>query len=252
MAIFNNKYKCMTAPFLTAEWRKLIMANYVVPPALLEPHLPYGTELDTWEGQCYVSLVGFMFLKTKILGLPFPLHRDFEEVNLRFYVRRFDGTAWKRGVVFLSEIVPKPAIVWVANSIYGESYRTCRMRHQWQMEAERFTVSYDWKNYSGGPWNRIAVQTKPQPSPIEAGSAAEFITEHYWGYAKRGPRRTFEYAVEHPRWTVYEVLEHDIRCDIPRFYGSEFVAPLSVPPASIFMAEGSEVLVRQKRVIGDW
>ena len=241
----------MSSPFLTAEWRKLIMANYVVPPALLEPHLPYGTELDTWEGQYYVSLVGFMFLKTKVLGVPFPLHRDFEEVNLRFYVRRFDGVTWKRGVVFLSEIVPKPAIVWVANSIYGESYTTCRMRHHWQMEAEHFKVQYDWKSYGGGPWNRLSVQTKPQAVPLAVGSAEEFITEHYWGYAKRGPRRTFEYAVEHPRWTVYEVLTYEIKCDLARFYGPEFSDLLSAPPASIFLAEGSEVLVRQKRIIGD-
>ena len=226
------------------------MANYVVAPALLEPHLPYGTELDTWEGECYVSLVGFMFVKTKVLGVPFPWHRDFEEVNLRFYVRRFDGQAWRRGAVFLSEIVPKPAIVWVANSIYGESYATCRMRHRWQVGAERLTVEYDWKNYGGGQWNRMAVQAKPQPEALEVGSAAEFITEHYWGYAKRGPRRTFEYAVEHPRWAVYEVLEHEIRCDVARFYGTEFLEALSGPPASIFMAEGSEVVVRQKVVIG--
>jgi len=239
----------MSTPFLTAEWRKLIMANYIVPPELLTPHLPYGTELDIWQGHCYVSLVGFMFLKTKVLGVPFPLHRNFEEVNLRFYVRHFDGVEWKRGVVFISEIVPKPAIVWVANSIYGESYATCRMRHQWQMEEHRFAVSYDWKKYSGGPWNRISVKTKPQPGSLPAGSAAEFITEHYWGYAKRGPQRTFEYAVEHPRWDVYEVLEHEIVCDTARFYGPEFAEILAAPPASIFMAEGSSVLVRQKKVL---
>ena len=239
----------MSTPFLTAEWRKLIMANYIVPPALLERHLPYGTELDTWQGDCYVSLVGFMFLKTKVLGIPFPLHRNFEEVNLRFYVRHFDGELWKRGVVFISEIVPKPAIVWVANSIYGESYATCRMRHHWKIEQEHFKVGYDWKNYSGGPWNRIAISTNPQPVALKTGSAAEFITEHYWGYAKRGARRSFEYAVEHPRWDVYDVLDHEIICDISRFYGAEFTEFLSGPPASIFMAEGSEVLVRQKRVL---
>lgn len=225
------------------------MANYVVPPALLEPHLPYGTELDTWEGQCYVSLVGFMFLKTRVLGIPFPWHRDFEEVNLRFYVRRFDGRGWKRGVVFLSEIVPKPAIVWVANSIYGESYATCKMRHQWATDAGRLRVGYEWKQYGGPTWNRISVLAKAQPSPLQVGSAAEFITEHYWGYAKRGPRRTFEYAVEHPRWDVYEVLEHEIVCEVARFYGPQFAEILAGPPASIFMAEGSEILVRQKRIL---
>jgi len=33
-------------PFLTAEWRKLAFANYPVDPAVLQPCLPFGTELD--------------------------------------------------------------------------------------------------------------------------------------------------------------------------------------------------------------
>ena len=74
--------------FLTAEWRYLVMLNYQIEPDLLRPFLPQGTELDSWQGQTFVSIVGFNFLNTRLLGLPIPGHINFEELNLRFYVRR--------------------------------------------------------------------------------------------------------------------------------------------------------------------
>jgi uncharacterized protein YqjF (DUF2071 family) len=78
--------------FLTAEWQHLVMLNYEVDAGLLVPFVPAGTELDDWKDKIFVSLVGFLFLNTKLLGfLPIPMHSNFEEVNLRFYVRRHTG-----------------------------------------------------------------------------------------------------------------------------------------------------------------
>jgi len=96
--------------FLNAEWRKLILANYEFDEDILKKHLPYKTEIDKWNSTSYVSLVGFMFKNTKLLGIPIPFHRNFEEVNLRFYVRYKQNNEWKRGVVFIKELVPKIAI----------------------------------------------------------------------------------------------------------------------------------------------
>jgi uncharacterized protein YqjF (DUF2071 family) len=89
--------------FLTGEWRRLIFVNYSIDPKIVEPYLPYKTELDTWGGNTYVSLVGFLFKNVRIKGVNFPFHTNFEEVNLRFYVRYFDGTIWKRGMVFIKK-----------------------------------------------------------------------------------------------------------------------------------------------------
>ncbi len=89
--------------FLTAEWRHLAMLSYEIDPELLQPLVPRGTDLDTWQGRTYVSVVGFLFLRTRVLGIPVPFHRNFEEVNLRFYVRRLaDGrttSTYPAGVV---------------------------------------------------------------------------------------------------------------------------------------------------------
>ena len=232
--------------FLTAEWRKLMMANYVVPPELLQPFVPWGTELDFWQGRCYVSLVGFMFLKTKMLGIPFPFHRDFEEANLRFYVRRKVGDEWRRGAVFIKEIVPKPGISFVANVVYGESYSTHLMRHTWQFSDQERLVSYEWKPFFKGRWFKMSALTEPVAQPILSGSEEEFITEHYWGYARAGERHSNEYQVQHPRWDVYKVRSHEITGDFGSMYGKEFGEILAGPPSSVFVAEGSEIAILGK------
>ncbi len=238
----------MKRKFLEAEWKHLIMANYAVDPALLQPYLPAGTELDLWEGNCYVSLVGFMFQQTKVLGIKIPLHVNFEEVNLRFYVRHKHNGMWKRGVVFISEIVPKPAIAFVANTFYNEHYRTCRMKHRIEQTVDWLYVGYQWKHR--GAWNSISVVADPDPLPMLAGSEEEFITEHYWGYSKTTAEKTTEYAVEHPRWKVHRVETYEVRCDFGKLYGDVFAGLTHAKPDSVLLAEGAEVVVRSKRVIG--
>lgn len=223
------------------------MANYQVPKELLLPYVPMGTELDFWQDRCYVSLVGFMFLNTRVLWLSIPFHRNFEEVNLRFYVRRKTAQGWRRGVVFIKEIVPKPAITFVANTLYGEKYATQQMRHQWAMEQEYPRISYEWRPFLSADWYKLAAEIAPVAQPIAIGSEAEFITEHYWGYAKTGAQSTNEYQVDHPRWEVYPVRDFEISGDFGRLYGKEFGPLLEEPPVSVFVAEGSEITVMGKQ-----
>ena len=61
------------------KWRKLIMANYEIEPGILKKYIPTGTELDTWSNKYYVSLVGFMFLKTKLRGITIPSIQTFRK-----------------------------------------------------------------------------------------------------------------------------------------------------------------------------
>ncbi len=238
----------MKKKFLTAAWKYLIMANYVVEPAVLLPYLPANTELDLWRGKCYVSLVGFMFQQTKVLGVKIPFHVNFEEVNLRFYVRYNDKGNWKRGVVFISEIVPKPAIVWVANTLFNENYRVCRMQHRIEQTPDWLYAGYQWQY--AGQWNSLSVVADPEPVPMPADSAEEFILEHYWGYSKKAGVQTTEYAVEHPRWNIHRVETYEIHCDFGTLYGKDFAHLSGTAPATVFLAEGAVVAVGDKRVIG--
>lgn len=230
--------------FLKAEWRKLALANYEVPPKVLEPYCPYGTQLDLWEGKCYVSLVGFMFLNTQLMGIKIPFHVNFEEVNLRFYVKREVGGEVRRGVVFMKEIVPKPAITFVANTLYKENYATMSMKHEWVEKENERSVSYQWKNK--GLWQSFSVVAEATASEIAQGSETEFITEHYWGYAHVNNSKTNEYEVTHPRWKKYVVNQYEIEVDFARNYGDNFGFLNDVKPTSVMLAEGSEITVEPK------
>lgn len=231
--------------FLKAEWRKLILVNYEVAPSLLEKYVPEGTELDLWNNRCYVSLVGFMFRNTRIRGIKVPGHVNFEEVNLRFYVKRVVNGELRRGVVFIKEIVPKWAITFVANTVYKEHYETLPMDHDWNFYEENQTIQYSWNKK--GVNNFVRVDAQATPVHIEKGSEEEFITEHYWGYSQG--KRTVEYEVTHPRWAHYPVNHALVEVDFGVTYGEEFRFLNESDPISIFLAEGSEITVESKSYI---
>jgi len=233
--------------FLTAEWRKLIMANYEIDPAILKPYLPAFTELDFFEGKTYVSSVGFLFKDVKLLGLSIPFHKTFEEVNLRFYVRHFDGAKWKRGTVFISEIVPKPAIAFVANTLYKEHYSTMRMRFEWAFTENAVDINYEWRHKKH--WNKIAVSAEDKLMAIPKDSFEEFITEHYWGYNRISEKQTTEYEVRHPRWDQYAVKSFEIKADFKSLYGNDFSFLSTAKPNNVLLAEGSAISIEGKRTI---
>ena len=232
--------------FLTAQWKNLIMLNYEVDPEILKPYLPAATEIDLWKGKALVSMVGFMFKETRVLGIKWPFHVNFEEVNLRFYVRHFDGKEWKRGAVFISEIVPKPVIAVIANILYKEHYRALRMRHSVTKEGLHQTrFLYEWK--LNGRWNKIGATVRNSLVKIKEGSPEEFIFEHYWGYNKLTDYKTTQYQVEHIAWQVAEVKDYVFEADVAELYGEIFVPYLTGKPYSAFWANGSDIAVR----IGD-
>lgn len=233
--------------FLTAEWNNLAMINYEVDPAILEKYVPKGTELDFFNGKCYVSFIGFLFENVRLLGMKIPFHTHFEEVNLRFYVRHLDNGVWKRGAVFISEIVPKLAITLVANTFYNEEYRTMPMKHEIKIKDDSRTFIYQWK--LNNTWNTIHVETQKNPIAIEPNSEAEFITEHYFGYSKINDEETYEYEVTHPRWQQYEVIQNKSIIDFEVVYGKEFSFIKEVQPTSVFLAVGSKITIEGKRKI---
>jgi uncharacterized protein len=233
--------------FLTAEWRHLAMLNYEVDPRILASFIPGGTELDRWHGKAFISLVGFRFLQTKMFGfLRIPMHSNFEEVNLRFYVRRqADNRAdaeVRRGVVFLRELVPRWAIAFVARTFYNENYSALPMAHEIRPVGDHdLSVAYRWRGGRG--WNEINVETADNSALPAEGSMEEFITEHYWGYAAQPGGGCVEYRVTHPSWRVWQSRQSAFEGDGEEFYGKEIAEVLRGKPQSAFLAEGSAVTV---------
>jgi hypothetical protein len=230
----------MAGIFLTAEWRYLAMLNYTVPPELLESFVPRGTELDLWNGRAYVSVVGFHFRDTRLLGVAIPFHRTFEEVNLRFYVRRVVDGDVRRGVVFIRELVPRAAIAVVARLAYNEPYRFLPMRHSIS-DVETVSVAYEWKGPSG--WSGVHLTTEGPANPLRDGSEEEFITQHLWGYTKQRDGSTVEYQVSHPRWNVWRARSARLDGNLGDVYPAEFVSILNRAPESALLADGSPITV---------
>ncbi len=231
--------------FLTARWEDLIMANYAVDPKILEPFLPAGVELDYYKGNTYISLVGFMFRNTKIFQVPVPGLGTFEEVNLRFYVTRKDGSQVKRGVVFINETVPYKLVAWIANRLYKEHYSAVPTRNKKTLKIATSEIQYLWKSKS--LWNSLSVVADITMKPMVSGSFEEYIFEHYYGYTLINSSQTDEYKVEHPRWDISKVLSYQINCDFEEVYGKSFCFLNNCTPENVIFAAGSKVAVKWKR-----
>lgn len=219
------------------------MVNIEVDPKLLEPLVPRGTELDTWEGRHYVSVVGFRFLRTRVLGIAVPFHTNFDELNLRFYVRRTVDGEVRRGVVFVREVVPKWAIAAVARWVYGENYISLPMKSDVRLDGGAGYAEYSWR--LRGEWGRLRASCNGPSQPLVPASEAEFITEHYWGYCRQRDGGTMEYQVQHPPWRVWPEAKLSLAGDLRAIYGADFGDCLKQTPVSGLVAEGSPIVVHR-------
>lgn len=238
--------------FLTAEWRYLVMLSYEVDPAALAPLVPVGTVLDAWHGRALATMVGFRFLNTRVLGVPVPLHRSFDEVNLRFYVRRHlpNGDV-RRAVVFVREFVPRLAVALVARLAYNEPYRAVPMRSTVPAEAVDAPgrLTYEWRTGSG--WQRLAATPLGGPAVPDPTSEDAFVAERHWGYTRQRDGSTLEYEVTHPAWRVWRATAPVLAADVTGLYGRAFAGALGGPPASALIAEGSAVSVHSPSRVED-
>lgn len=230
--------------FLTAEWRWLAMLNYQVEPELLGPLVPRGTALDLWNGTAYVSVVGFLFERIRVLGVPLVTHRRFEEVNLRFYVSREVRGETRGGVTFIRELVPRRLIAAAAKATYNEPYRRVTMFHRLEVtdSAAAKRAAYEWR--IGPRFSTIRVEAEGAGQPLVAGTFEDHLTHREWGYTRQRDGSTVEYRVDHPRWTFWPAS--DAQCAGPALaesFGDDFADVLRGGPQSAWLSDGSAVAV---------
>jgi uncharacterized protein YqjF (DUF2071 family) len=236
----------MIQPSITAQWRKLLLVNYEVDPKVLDPFLPYDTEYALWNNKCYVSLVGFQFLNVRIGGVPIPFHTDFDEINLRFYVRRKSAHIWHYGVVFIKEIVSLPIVTFVANTLFTEHYETLPLKHDMKVTPEKIAMEYQWKKHE---WQSFSIESGPSSHMIEDNTEEHFLTSQHWGFSKANDHKTIEYSVEHPRWSAYSTRRFDIKVDFRGTYGDRFAFLDNATPESVFLTEGSDITLKKRVVL---
>jgi uncharacterized protein len=229
--------KTVRRPFLTARWSNLAILTWEVAPALLEPHLPPGLELDRRDGAVFASLVAFDFIDTRVLGIPWPGLTRFPEVNLRFYVRRGE----RRGVVFIREFVPQAVVAWVARALYNEPYLVAPVESGVGEESSGI-VTVRRLRWRGQAQSIEVTGGKPAFRPPE-DSLEHFFKEHEWGFGRDRRGRTVAYRVRHPVWDVYPVRSWTLDFDTELVYGSGWNRLSSEKPASVILAAGSAVSV---------
>ena len=227
-------------PFLDVNWDNLLVASYRVDPAILEKHRPPGTELDIYEGNHYVSIVAFEFKKTKICGIPMPLYLNFAEINLRFHVQRKVDGEWRRGVVFVKEIVPCRIPAIIARYVFGGNFHVHPLKCKNPQNQTRTQISYIWDHQ--GQSQEMITEIGPELNVPEPGSLNEHIIDHYWAYRdfSRGEKHiSGEFHVTHRPWKVQPCPDADIQIDIARVYGREWAEAMELTPDNVFYADGS-------------
>lgn len=203
----------MPLRFLTARWSHLAMLHFAIPAPWLRRHLPPGCEPDTsLDGKAYVSLVGFNFLQTRVLGVRWPGLTDFPEFNLRGYVRHV--ASGDRGVVFIREIVPSRLI------------------------AVEHTVRHD------GRVSRMTLLADPEPYLPPPDSREAWFKEHRWGFNRTSHGgRLRRYEVVHPAWRCHRVASYELDWDFEGLYGHPWGALHDRRADLALLAEGSDVSV---------
>jgi uncharacterized protein YqjF (DUF2071 family) len=222
------------------------LLSYEIGPEALRPYLPSGVELDSWGGKYLVSVVGLRFLDARVLGVPPTFYRSYPQVNLRFYVRRWSNGQWRRGVVFIKQIVPKSLVAFVARLVYHEKFVALPMKYSVKApsrDGQSRQVSYQWR--SQGAWNGITLGIRDEPHLPAPGSLEEFVSEHYYGYNTHPNGFTLEYRIERPTWRLVKSEDSELVCNVGELYGPEFVDSLAGVPVSAFWAEGSRVAVHK-------
>src|SRR5262249_25822872 len=230
-------------PFLTARWSNLFLATYAVPPSLLAKRLPPGLELDTRDGQAFVSLVAFDFLDTRVFGVPWPGYRNFAELNLRFYVRHGTG----RGLMFVREFVPQRLIAWMARAIYNEPYQSAPLHSTVREGPDSLTVVHELR-WAGRAHTIRATGAKPGHLP-ENTSVEHFFKEHRWGYGLTRRGQCIRYGVVPPGWEGYPVRGYTVDLDWGRVYGPEWEGLAKAAPYSTILAAGSPIAVYPKGIL---
>lgn len=233
--------------FLKANWLRLASANYIIDPSILNKHLPKGTILEPHNDKHFVSLVAFRYCETRLLNVRIPYHQVFEEINLRFYVKRkLTSGKWRSEVAFTKLYFPKRMLTFVAKSVYKENYETAKMKHFWQDNGKELITAYGLKKKH---WHNIEIRSSIVTQSVDTNSDEHFFSKHFWGTSQINHNSATTYKIEHPEWKTYKVLDYDISFDFEKVFGSEFKQLNLVEPDSVHLFEGSEVVVNRKGLI---
>ena len=154
-------------------WSKILLLHWPVPVEMLRPLIPESLEIDTFDGQAYVSLVPFTMNGIRPRGFPSVKHvSDFHEINVRTYVVH-NGVP---GVWFFSLDAANRMAVKLARTWFHLPYHHASI--DLTQERDRITYTSIRKGEKS-----IECQLKylitGAPIPTPPGSLNNFLVERY-------------------------------------------------------------------------
>ncbi|HWM86229.1 MAG TPA: DUF2071 domain-containing protein [Kofleriaceae bacterium] len=225
------------------------IVTFPIDPVRLRGIVPVGTEVDSLDKETvFLSVVGVRFSESRLLGLPIPFGRCYDQINLRFYVRRWMGDGWRRGVVFVRELVPVSPLLSAGHLLYGDAYErlpvTSRIRPAVPAAHRPGRAIYRWRT-GHDEIHRLAVDFGGEPRLPAAGSDEEFLVDRHWGYLAPHVDVTREYRIDHPPWRVFPEAQARLSPGVAALFGDRFSHALDCTPVNVLVAEGSRMEVHR-------
>lgn len=243
----NKKIK----PLYRAEWREIVVISFEIDPKILRSYVPPKTEIDSFEGATFVSLMARVCKNVKPYGWPIVFAKSVEQVQLRFYVKRQTAEGYRRGVCLIRDYVPSKKVSLFLNWMFKHRFNQVRI----QRESKNFDkalpdampeVEYRWE--TGDVWNHVKVKARSEMRKQEKETKESFVLDHHFGYTVR-EGKTYEFFVEYNPWALWDAKSGSFECDTEQVFGRHFVRALKQRPASVFLARGSEVIIHKPTLI---
>ena len=204
-----------------AEWREIVVVNFEIDPKILAPYTPPKTEIDFFNGIAFVSLIARTVKKVKPGNYPIFFSRPFEQIQLRFYVKRTGAEGERRGICLIKDYLPKRKLSLLMNRLFKHSFTQVPIQHDstnFESTKPDDLPSAEYRWQINDHWNHIKVVARSQMRHQQKETKESFVLDHHWGYTQNSGK-TFEYYVEYPTWAMWDAQSGSFECDTEQVFG---------------------------------
>ncbi|TCS94877.1 YqjF family protein [Hazenella coriacea] len=190
-----NTFTPPTHWMMTQTWNHVLFVHFPLKPDLLRRLIPQPLQLDTYQGDAWVSFVPFAITDMRLHYLPpIPFTTQFLQVNLRTYVKYKE----KRGIYFISLDANNHLATLSARTFFYLPYKFARITMEHLNLCNRFTSHRDKDTI-------FTAYFRPSGSVFcsTPGSLEEWLTERYSQFIVKG-KQVYEGKLVHPRWLLQQ------------------------------------------------
>lgn len=185
------------------EWNNAVFLHWQVDYNELRKFVPEDLEIDLYEEKPWVSLVAFKMEKMRLKNFPsFPPTSDFDEINIRTYVKKNN----KAGVYFLSIEGGTRVSCTIAKTVSELPYRHSKMkRHENLFRAANRQFN-----------DKVCFCYEVGQELKEKTELDKWLTERYALFQDTATSIN-EFEIHHVEWPIFELDLKEIEIEYPRF-----------------------------------